>query len=402
MSEKAQHEHSPSPLEELMEVNRKQKQITIGIPKELVEDESRIPITPEAVELLTASGLRVIIESGAGDAADYKNLDYAESGANIVENRSEVFESDIILKVAPFTLAEIELLKKQQLIISSFQMPKQSEEALRRLMQKKVTAIAFEFLQDDLKNLPVVQVMSEIAGSAAIMIASEYLSNAHSGKGVLLGGITGISATEVVILGAGTAGEFAARSALALGASVKIFDHSITSLRNIQNKLGQRVFTSIYHPRVLLKALKSADVVIGDVDLIDPRHRFVVSEEMVEEMKPGSVIIDLSIDQGGCFETSKPATHQNPVFVKHGIIHYCVPNIPSRVARTATIALSNIFSPLLLELNQVGGIKEMLKDNLGVRHGVYLYNGILTNKFIAKKYGIRGQDIDLLMAVFND
>jgi len=244
--------------------------------------------------------------------------------------------------------------------------------------------------------------MSEIAGSAAIMIASEYLSNAHNGKGVLLGGITGISATEVVILGAGTAGEFAARSALALGASVKIFDHSITSLRNIQNKLGQRVFTSIYHPRVLLKALKSSDVVIGDVDLIDPRHRFVVSEAMVEDMKPGSVIIDLSIDQGGCFETSKPATHQNPVFVRHGIIHYCVPNIPSRVARTATIALSNIFSPLLLELNQVGGIKDLLKDNLGVRHGVYLYNGILTNKFIAQKFGIRGQDIDLLMAVFND
>lgn len=387
------------PQEEMLEVGRKQYQLVIGIPKEGDKYESRIPLTPEAVEILVNMGHKVLLETDAGAGANYTDTHYSENGALIVDN-AEIYKADIILKIAPLTLKEIAALKGNQTVITSLQQRNYSGDYIRALIQKRVTAISFENIKDQYSCYPVVRSMSEIAGNTAILIAAEYLSNANKGKGVMLGGITGITPTEVVIIGAGTAGESAARAALGLGAFVKVMDNSIHKLERLQSHLGMRLHTSVLHPQVLKKALKSADVVIGALHLTGLEKAITVTEEMVAMMKKGSVIVDISIDQGGCFETSECRTHGDPVFKKHDVIHYCVPNIPSRVARTASIALSNVLRPLLLEIAEAGGLNALLKSDLGLRHGVYLFNGILTNHIIGNTVGIQSQDINLLMAAF--
>ncbi len=387
------------PQEEMLEVGKRQNQLLIGIPKEADIYESRIPLTPEAVEILVNNGHQVMIESDAGLSANYSNTQYSENGALIVD-KADVLKADVILKIAPLSAKELSTLKGGQIIMSSLHLRNHSEEYIRGLMQKKITAISFENIKDQYSCYPVVRSMSEIAGNTAILIAAEYLSNANKGKGVMLGGITGITPTEVVIIGAGTAGESAARAALGLGAFVKVMDNSIHKLERLQDHLGVRLHTSVLHPQVLKKALKSADVVIGAVHLTGMEQKIIVTEEMVSEMKKGSVIVDISIDQGGCFETSKCSNHGDPVFRKHDVIHYCVPNIASRVARTASIALSNVLAPILQDIAYSGSITQMLKNDLGLRNGVYIYNGILTNHIIGNMLGIPSQDINLLMAAF--
>ncbi len=386
--------------EEKLEVQTQKKKLVIGIPRELDKIESRVSLTPEAVEVLVANGDEIIIEDDAGKAANYSNNDYSERGGRIVQNRAEVFQADIILKVAPLTLEEIKLFKGKQLVISSFHLNSQTEEYVNSLMQLKVTAIAFENIKDEHNFYPVVRSMSSIAGTTSILIAAEYLSNAHGGKGVMLGGVTGISPTEVIILGSGTVAEYAVRAAIGLGSSVKVFDNSVHRLRRLQNNVGFPVYTSIFHPRVLEKALRSADVVIGAVNLLEKGPRFFVTEGMVKSMKKGTVVVDVSIDQGGCIETSETRSQLDPAYIKHGIIHYSVPNLPSRVARTASIALSNVFLPLLLEISESGGVEQSLKYNTGFRHGAYVFNGILVNKFIGEYFRLPYQDINLLMAAF--
>ncbi|MFC2152698.1 alanine dehydrogenase [Bacteroidota bacterium] len=388
------------PQEEMLEIGKKKQKLVIGIPKEDKKYESRVGLTPEAVEILVNNGHEVIIEKDAGKAANYVNTDYSENGAQVVENKSDVYRCDVILKIAPPTLEEIDLFKNNQVLLSSLHFPSQSEDYIRKLMQKKITAISFEGLKDRENCYPVVRSMSEIAGTTSILIASEYLSNVHGGKGVLLGGVSGITPTEVIILGAGTAAEYAARAAIGLGAFIKVFDYSVTKLKRLQTNLSTRLFTSVFHPRVMKKHLKSADVIIGAVHLGAKGPQFLITEEMVKEMKKGAVIIDLSIDQGGCIETSECKNHSNPVYTKYDVIHYCVPNIASRVARTASIALSNVFNPLLLSIADAGGVQKHLKDDHGLRHGVYIYNGILTNDRIGNYFGIPSKDIDLLTAAF--
>ncbi|MCK4662957.1 MAG: alanine dehydrogenase [Bacteroidales bacterium] len=389
------------PQEEMLETGKKQKKLIIGVPKEISPEENRIPLAPHAVERLVNNGHTVLIEKKAGEGAHFDDLSYSEVGGIIVNNHNEIFESDIIIKIAPLQQNEIELLKANQTIISSLHIAAQTKEYIQNLLSKKTTALAFEYLKDKRNNIyPIIRSMSEIAGSTSILIAAEYLSNINNGKGEMLGGISAISPSEVVIIGAGTAGEFAARTALGLGALVKVFDSSIRKLSQLQNNIGTRIFTSMLQPRVLQKALKSADVVIGALHLGDPSQRFIVSEDIVKIMKPDSVIVDISIDHGGCFETSKLTSHSNPVYKKHNVIHYCVPNIPSRVARTASYALSNIFGQIILNIGEAGGTKQLLKNNLGVRNGVYIYNGILTNEYIGEKFGLSYRDINLLMAAF--
>jgi alanine dehydrogenase len=389
------------PQEEVLETGKNRKTLTIGIPRELQEDESRISLTPEAVELLVANGHQVLIETGAGAGANYSDNEYSECGGFIVDEHAEIFaKSDILLKINPPVIREIEHMKVNQLVISGLRHMIQNLDFFSSLMQKKTTAISFEHLRNKDNSYPVIRSMSEIAGSASILIAAEYLSNQNKGKGIILGGISGITPTEVVILGAGTAAESAARAALGLGAFVKVFDHSVDRLRRLQDTLGQRLYTSVFHPRIISKALQSADVVIGAIHLGSESPRIFITAENVKEMKKGSVIVDLSIDQGGCIETSECRTHQSPVYVKHGVIHYCVPNIPSRVARTASIALSNIFSPLILAIGESGGVKASIKEDVGLRKGVYLYNGLLTNATIGRMFDIPSKDIDLLMAAF--
>lgn len=389
------------PQEEVLERGRNRKQIVVGIPRELKEDESRMGLTPEAVELLVGNGHQVIIETRAGARANYTDNDYSECGGFIVDDHAEIFaKSDIILKISPPVLKEVEYMKGHQVLISSLRHMVQDKDFFYQMMNKKITAISYEHLRNNDDSFPVIRSMSEIAGGASVLIASEYLSNQHGGKGVMLGGISGITPTEVVILGAGTAAESAARAALGLGAFVKVFDHSVDRLRRLQEILGQRLYTSIFHPRVITRALQSADVVIGALHMDSEGPRFFINEEMVREMKKGSVIVDLSIDQGGCIETSECRTHPSPVFKKHGVIHYCVPNIPSRVARTATIALSNIFAPLILFIGESGGLKTALIESHGLRKGVYIYNGLLTNSMIGRLFDIPSKDIELLMAAF--
>jgi len=388
------------PQEEMLEIGKKHKKIIIGIPKDDHNVERRVSLTPEAVEVLVNNGHDVLMESKAGEGARYSDNEYSENGGYIIENKKQVMNADIILKVAPLSDEEIKLLKGDQLIITSLQMNTQNREYIIKMMDKKVTAVAFEHIKNEFNCFPVMESMRAIAGNTAIIIAGEYLSNFNGGKGVMLGGISGITPTEVVIIGAGTAGEYAARAALGFGAIVKVFDNSPHKLEDLQKNLGQRIFTSIFHPQVLKRTLKSADVLIGAINLWDKGPRYFITEDMVKEMKKGSIIIDISIDQGGCIETSECRSHADPAYTKHDVIHYSIANLPSKVARTASIALSNIISPILVNMGNSGGIKPFLKADLGVRHGVYIYNGILTNENIGNRFEIPSKDIDLLMAAF--
>jgi alanine dehydrogenase len=386
------------PQEDMLEIARKRGDLYIGIPKEIAFQENRIAIVPDAVALLVNSGHRVLIESGAGKNANFQDSDYSEAGAEIAYSPEAVYKANIILKVALPLLSEVELMHENQTLICMLQLTVQPKEFLRKLSAKKITAIAFEWIKDEEDIYTVVRSMGEIAGCASILVAAEYLSNVNQGQGSLLGGMSGISPPEVVIIGAGSVATSAARAALGLGNTVKVFDNSVSRLRRLQKELGARVFTSVVQPRVLAKHLKSADVVIGAVRGQKGRAPLIVTEAMVSKMKAGSVIIDLSIDQGGCVETSEMTNHTNPIFRKYGVIHYCVPNIASRVSRTASYALSTIFTPILLEIGEEGGIKNMLRRNDGVRNGIYLYRGILTNKVLGDMFKMPYKDINLLMA----
>ncbi|SDP99604.1 alanine dehydrogenase [Mucilaginibacter sp. OK268] len=386
------------PQESMLEVKNKKNKLYIGIPKEVSFQENRIPLTPLSVALLVNNGHDVILESNAGQAANFSDKDYSEQGARIVYDHKSVYEgADIIIKIAPPTMQEIELMKPGQILISALQLATLKAECLHALMAKKITALSFEHLRDEGNTLSVVRAMSEIVGATSILIAAEYLSNVFDGKGLMLGGITGVPPTEIVILGAGTVGEYAARTAISLGAEVKVFDPSIYKLRRLQNNIGSRVFTSVVQPIVLEKAITTCDVAIGAMRAEDGRSPCIISEATVSRMKRDSVIIDVSIDQGGCFETSEVTNHTHPVFRKHDVIHYCVPNIASRVARTATYALTNIFAPILLDIGDQGGIKNVIWQKSGVRNAVYIYHGHLTNKHIGERFSIPCKDLDLLI-----
>lgn len=388
------------PQEEMLEVARGEQSLFIGIPKETALQEKRVALVPDSVALLVSNGHRVVIEKDAGAAANFTDKDYSEAGAEIVYDQKDVYKANIIIKVAPPTLEEIELFDpmQKQVLFSALQITSQPKDCMKELMKKKVTGIAYDFIKDRENVYPIVRSMSEIAGNTSILIAAELLSNANGGHGVMMGGVPGVKPTEVVILGAGGVGEFAARGALGLGANVKIFDDESHKLRRVLNNLGQRVYTSILQPKLLKKAIQSADVVIGALRPKNGRTPCVVTEEMISDMKFGSVIIDVSIDTGGCFETSEVRSHENPIYKKYGVTHYCVPNIASRVSRTASYALSNIFTPLLLDLGAGGGLEKMMHTQYGIKHGVYMYKGILTSKVLGETFGLPYKDIDLLMA----
>lgn len=386
------------PKESLVEVKRRSGGLIIGIPKETSSQEKRIGLSPQAVHLLVMHGHKVKIEMGAGEDAKFKDHDYSEAGAEITSSKQEVFECPIVMKVAFPTLDEISLLKPNGILMSALHAPLVSKECIDKLIQKKITAIGFEMLKDDTGLYSVVQSMSEIAGGASIQIASEYLSNINHGKGVMLGGISGIPPSEVIIIGAGTVGQYACRAALGLGAMVKVFDQSVSRLKRLQNNIHWPIYTSVTHPKILSNALKTADVVIGAVRAVSGRAPIIISEQLVQSMKAGSVIVDVSIDNGGCIETSEVTSHSEPVFEKYGVLHYCVPNIPSRVARTASYALSNIFSNVVLDIAKSGGFQNYLWEKEHVRESIYLYKGLVTNEFLANKLGYSVKSIDLLIA----
>jgi len=384
------------PQEEKLEVARKKGELFIGIPKETSYQERRICLTPDAVSSLICHGHRVMIESGAGESASYSDKEYSEVGAEVTKDTQKVFGCPMILKVEPPTVAEIKMMNNQTILISAIQLKTKKKEYFEALTKKKITALAFEYIKDVDGTYPIVKSLSEIAGTASILIAAELMIANSYGKGLLFGNITGVAPTEVVILGAGTAGEFAARAALGLGANIKVFDNSITKLRQLQNTLNQRIFTSTIQPKALMKALRRCDVAIGAMRGLE-RCPVVVTETMVDHMKKGAVIVDVSIDTGGCFETSEVTTHEKPTFVKSNILHYCVPNIPSRYSKTASLSISNIITPYLLKIAEDGGIESAIRCDKGLKNGIYTYHGILTNRAIGDWFDLPNNDINLIV-----
>jgi alanine dehydrogenase len=384
------------PQEEKLEVSRQKSKLFIGIPKETSYQERRICLTPDAVNSLTYQGHRVMIESGAGENASYSDKEYSDAGAEITKDTRKVFGCPMILKVEPPSIAEIEMMNPQTLLISAIQLKTKKKEYFEALSQKKTTALAFEYIKDEDGSYPAVKALSEIAGTASILIASELMITNEFGKGLLFGNITGVPPTEVVILGAGAVGEFAAKTAIGLGANVKVFDNSINKLRRLQNSLNQRIFTSTIQPKSLLKALRRCDVAVGAMRGVE-RCPVIVTETMVEQMKNGAVIVDVSIDTGGCFETSEVTSHEIPTFIKSNVLHYCVPNIPSRYSKTASMCISNIITPYLLQIAEDGGIEPAIRCDYGLKNGVYMYHGILTNKAIGEWFDIPNNDINLIV-----
>ena len=386
-------------LEETLDIKAKGAQLFIGIPKEQMFQENRVALTPDAVSVLVSNGHRVVIEYLAGEGSHYSDKDFSEAGAKIAYERKEVYQCDMLIKSAPVTEQELELLTPGQTIISPLHVAVMKSGILEGMMTKRITALSFENLKDDSGNNPIVRSMSEIAGSAVMLIAGQYLSNFNNGKGVLLGGISGIPPTKVIIIGAGIVGEYAARTAMAMGASVKVFDNNIYRLKRMQNAIGHRMWTSVIEPKILSKQLKTCDVAVGALSSTGGgRTQVVVSDDMVSAMRPGSVIVDVSIDRGGCFETSEVTTHENPIFMKYGVIHYGVPNIPSGFARTASQAISNVLMPLLLEIGDEGGLENLLWHKLNIRNGIYLYKGALTNIYLSQRFDLKYTDLNLLIA----
>ena len=369
-----------------------------GVPKEVAFQEKRMPLTPVSVEVLVQNGHEVVIESGAGESANFNDQEYSEAGALISYDTKKVFESHVVLKVEPPTLEEIAWTQPGSTLISAFQSGEQTAEYLEALNRKRLIAIGYEFIEDKVGGLPIVRAMSEIAGSTVMLIASEYLSSSKEGRGTIIGGITGVPPTRVVILGAGTVAEFSARAALGLGAEIRVFDDHIYKLRRLKHALGSEVYTSTYDAAVLKKEVQEADVLIGAVRMEKGRNKILITEEMVSKMRHGSVIIDVSIDQGGIIETSEITTHENPTFTKYDVIHYCVPNIASRVAQTASQAISNIFTPILLAAGEEGGFEEMIYAQPRIMKGVYSYKGNLTKLELAKRFNMSFKDISLFIA----
>jgi alanine dehydrogenase len=385
------------PQEEKIAVRSSGKKPSIGVAKETVLDEHRVALIPHSVSILVSRGHRVILQSGAGLLSNYDDHEYAEAGAEITDDAERVLQADVLIKVAPPTLDEIKLFQPNQIIISPLPIPLLSQEYIDALMEKRVIALAMEYLQSQDGSFPLVRIMSELAGISAVTTAADLLCNTRGGRGTLLGGISGVPPAKVVILGAGVVGEYAAKAALGLGAALRIFDDDVYKLMRIQQMVGRPLHTSSLNSAYLEYQLKSADVVIGAIHSQTGRTKVVVTEEMVMMMKQGAVIVDVSIDQGGCIETSEVTNHTHPTFVKHGVIHYCVPNIASKVSRTASVAMSNIITPLLLEVGDKGQIEQVLYDKRGMRNGVYVYKGRSTNEYLSQRFNKKYTNLNLLL-----
>ncbi|HMQ06725.1 MAG TPA: alanine dehydrogenase [Saprospiraceae bacterium] len=382
---------------EKLAVQKDRKKLTIGIPRENGIDESRVSLVPNAIRTLSGYGHTVIVESRAGEKSNFSDHDYAEGGAVIAYSREEVYRSQMIIKTSTPTVEEVDYFHQDQILISPLQIPTLKKDYIDKLIQKRTTALAMEYLQSEDGTFPIVRIMSEMAGMCAMITAAELLTNTREGRGVLLGGVSGVPPAKVVILGAGVVGEFATKTALGLGASVRIFDNDISKLMRLQTHIGRQLHTSTINPVYLAYQLMSADVVIGAIHSKHGRTPVIVTEDMVTKMKEGAVMIDISIDQGGCFETSEVTSHSKPTFIKHGVIHYCVPNISSKISRTASAAVSNIITPLILKAGEEANIESLLYHSKGIRNGCYTYKGCLTNEYLSKRFDIKYSNLDLLL-----
>ncbi|MGN8226229.1 alanine dehydrogenase [Gracilimonas sp. BCB1] len=386
-------------LEKHLMRSKSEVSLKIGLPKEISFDERRVSLTPGGVSILRANGHEIFIEKGAGEDANFPDREYADAGAEVAYSPDDVFKkSDLILKIAPLTKDEFELLQPGQSLISALHMGSQTEDYLKALTEKSITGIGYEFIRGEDKEFPIVRMMHEITGSMSVQIAAHYLESMSGGQGIMLGGISGVPPATVVILGAGITGEYAARTALGYGAQVFVMDTDLTALRRLENALDRRIITAVANHQYLSTALKFADIIIGAAMAEGERSPCWVTDEMVAGMKAGSVIVDTVIDQGGCVATSRPTTHSNPVYSEHDVIHHCVPNIPANVPRTATYALNNVLVPYVLAIGNAGGIKECLWENVALRNGTYSYKKHITKKTLAKMFDMPYREIEMLIA----
>ena len=380
-------------------VGEAQRRLRIGIPSEAPNRERRVALAPYAAGLLVNTGHDVRIETGAGASAQFADVEYAEAGAEVVETLGEVYaEADLIVKVFPPRDEELAMMQERQVLISALHLGAIAPDFLKRLMELRATAIGFEFIADKDGTLPIVRMMHEISGSMAVQTAARLLESGDGGRGLMMGGISGVPPATVVILGAGVVGEWAARTALGFGANVIVLDSDLSALRALEHYLDRRITTAMANPQYVQTAVARADVVIGAMMAIGERSPMLVTEDMVAGMRDGAVIVDVVIDQGGCIETSRPTTLDAPTFTAHGVVHHCVPNLPSAVARTATYALSNVLTPYLIEIGEAPSINDALWQNVSLRTGTYVYRRHLTKKSLAAMFGMAHRDIELLIA----
>ena len=373
--------------------------ISLGIPKERAQDERRVAISPAGAQILTEHGIRVIIETTAGQSSNFPDSDYAEAGASIAPSPEELFrQSNVIVKVSPPQPEELPLFTSGQMLLSALHLGTVSRHMVKTLLERNITALGFEFIETRDGELPIVRTLSEIAGSLAIQTAAKYLETGYGGSGILLGGIAGVPPAHVTIIGAGTVGLFAEQDALGLGAQVTVIDKEINRLRRFEAFFNRHLVTAIANDHYISQLAKVSDVMIGALSPKKKISQPLVSEQVVRSMKPGSVIIDVSIDQGACFATSRHTSHTNPIYVKHGVTHYCVPNIPSAVAKTASFALTNTLLPFLLKLTEHETIADILWKSHSLRKGTYVYKGYVTKKVLAELTDFPFREIDMLLA----
>lgn len=389
------------PKEEKLAFSPKKASLTIAVLKEDDDAERRVCLSPEAVGLLAENGHTILVEKGAGLASQFEDVHYSDQGAQIVETKEELLKAGVILKVSALCNEEIAALGKNQTLLTTLQLLLRDKNYFTRLSERKITALAFEKIKDNTGSYPIIRSMGEIVGNSSLHIAAKYLAHHKYGNGTMLGGIPGLKPTVVVIIGAGTVSENAAKAAIGMGAIVKVFDNSVYRLRRLQSNIQSKIFTSVLQPKNLEEALATADVVLGAMRKRKGIPSFMVPAYMIQKMKKGAVIIDVSIDEGGIFETSRLTSHNKPVFQEFGVTHYCVPNIASGVPRTASQALSNFFMPVILQIAEAGGVDQLLRSDAGFRSGVYIFNGVITDKEIGESFNMSYRDLDLLLAVLH-
>lgn len=356
----------------------------IGTPKEIKNNENRVGLTPAGVEALTRAGHQVVVEAGAGLGSGFTDAEYETAGATILPSAEQVFsQADMIVKVKEPQPQEYDLFKEGQVLFTYLHLAPEPE-LTRALMQKKVVSIAYETVQLDDGSLPLLTPMSEVAGRMAVQIGAQLLEKPHGGKGILLGGVPGVAPAKVTIIGGGVVGTNAAKIAVGMGARVTLLDVSAARLRYLNDIFGPRLETIMSNRYNIEKAVREADLLIGAVLIPGAKAPRIVTEDMVAQMQPGSVIVDVAIDQGGCIETiDRVTTHADPTYTKHGVVHYSVANMPGAVPRTSTLALTNVTLPYTLALADKGYLTA-IKDDPALAKGVNVIDGKVTYAAVAE------------------
>lgn len=369
----------------------------IGIPKENLKEEKRVGLAPAGVDSLIRLGHTVFFERGAGEGSQFSDEDYRKVGATIVFSAEEIFKrSEFIAKVQPLTETEADLLQEEQILFTFLHLAVSKKSIVENLLKKNVTAVGYELIEDD-QGLPVLHAMSEIAGPLSIQVSERYLeSSVKGGRGILLGGITGVAPAAVVILGAGVVGTTAAKAALGRGAQVIVIDKDLNRLRRIEELMPGKLTTVMANPYTITRGVKFADVLIGAVLIKGEKTPHLVTEAMVKEMKKGAVVVDVSIDQGGCIETSRITTLSDPIFLYHDVIHYCVPNMPALVSRTASYGLNNAAIGYIQSIAEHGLASALLADP-GLAKGVCTYNESCTNEAIANIFNLEYRKLHIFL-----